>query len=755
MAKKKTDLTARLKELEGATGDHRRNVGNYTESLRKATGVQGVYTQGTKAMATAQAVTNLVVGKSTGAMKLFRIALASTGIGFLILALGSLYSYLTQTQEGINLVNRALTPLKVLFQSLKGVSQEVGKALVSAFLSPKQAMQDIADFVKNNLINRFKAFGVILQAIEDRDWGKLKDGLLQGATGVTDLTEKVNKMGSDANKFFQEAIDRGKEIEGIRQRLSATEADYIKRQSELKREFEEQKKISEDTTKTIAERENAAREAIDSQGKLRNLAVDRLDLEARLIELQQKSNDTDDAGRAELATKMAEIQDRYANEAAKTTEGQNKLNSIIKEGFTQRIGNTKKVIDELVKNQEIELQLFQEQNRFEEDRLAVQRQTSAKELEIIKTKFDNKLLSEKDYQVKKLAIENNLKEQELEAEQTELERIQNFEDKKKDLQEQMRIANAESDLERAELKAELDFEKHIADLEQMELLETEKTELLALLETQREEVLSEIRNSFEEQRLEKFKQVMEKDIAIREKNAQEAANVASQLTGILSGLLGDSLAAKLASIAVDAAIQAGLVSITTASSQARNLAQATATLPPPGNIPFIAAALGQNAIMQTQSSAAITKIIGSAAIQGLGTAVQSMKKMESGGLVEIGGKRHSAGGTKFYGDDGTTFEAEQGELIGVVNRRAAAMVQNLNSTFPVNGGLRSANYFAAGGFVQRGANGPSVNAPSIDYDLLAQKLGDQFRFLPQPVVAVEDINTGQNNYAEVVNGANI
>lgn len=139
-------------------------------------------------------------------------------------------------------------------------------------------------------------------------------------------------------------------------------------------------------------------------------------------------------------------------------------------------------------------------------------------------------------------------------------------------------------------------------------------------------------------------------------------------------------------------------------------------------------------------------------------------KFEKGGLMEIGGKRHSQGGTKFVGEDGTRFEAEQGELIAVVNRNTASFLMGMNEKFGNSGASVTSrpNYFAMGGVVSRNLSQPqsiSVQSTPIDYDLLASKIGANVAIanasLPNPVVAVTDINYQQESYAQVVNGANI
>jgi len=102
----------------------------------------------------------------------------------------------------------------------------------------------------------------------------------------------------------------------------------------------------------------------------------------------------------------------------------------------------------------------------------------------------------------------------------------------------------------------------------------------------------------------------------------------------------------------------------------------------------------------------------------------------------------------FQGADGTTFEAEQGELIGVMNRNAARHFMAFNNAFPA-GGSSAPNYFAGGGIVSR-----EIAPASLNTDELAAKIAEANRAMPAPVVAVEDIITQGNSYVKVKEGAN-
>jgi len=123
-------------------------------------------------------------------------------------------------------------------------------------------------------------------------------------------------------------------------------------------------------------------------------------------------------------------------------------------------------------------------------------------------------------------------------------------------------------------------------------------------------------------------------------------------------------------------------------------------------------------------------------------------KAEKGALFNIGGNRHSNGGTLFTGADGTRFEAEQGELIGVMNRNAAAHFMAFNNAFPA-GGSSTPNYFAGGGIVSR-----EIASPSLNIDELAAKIALANSAIPAPVVAVQDIVAQGNSYVQVRDAAN-
>ena len=120
-------------------------------------------------------------------------------------------------------------------------------------------------------------------------------------------------------------------------------------------------------------------------------------------------------------------------------------------------------------------------------------------------------------------------------------------------------------------------------------------------------------------------------------------------------------------------------------------------------------------------------------------------KFEHGGTMEVGGNRHSEGGTKFVGSDGTRFEAEKGELIGVLNRGASSQFMAFNNAFGSKGQIGT-SYAQTGGIIARGMDGNNV-------ELQAMLTANAVSQMPSPIVSVEEISSVANRVAVIENGA--
>lgn len=368
--------------------------------------------------ATAAATGNV----STG-MKILRGAIIATGIGALVVVLGSLIAYFTSTQEGINKVNKVLTPLKVVFQTLIGVVQNFGKYLLEAITHPKQMLIDLLDFLKGQFMNRLNGMIDIFKGIGKIITGDIKEGIkqvgeaaAQTVTGVENVVGKVKDAGKAMSDTIDEAVKRGQRIEEINQKLSSSEADFIQQTAELKQLFKEQNMIAEDTTKTFAEREEAAKKSIEIQKQINKLAEDRNGLEQELLNLKFASNDTSDADRAELAKKKAELAEQAAARIEAITTQNNKVNTIRKAANDQANAQAKEAADKA--RAHLEEQLKWQKEAVEDyvktnsavaqslqERLAIEEKGMQDRLALLDKEKANGLIKKNEYEKQKREIE--------------------------------------------------------------------------------------------------------------------------------------------------------------------------------------------------------------------------------------------------------------------------------------------------------------------------------------------------------------
>lgn len=278
------------KKLQIDIGNTGVNVGNYTESIKEAVGASGLFgsvtskiTQiqnvyniliktntaqekanaaaksttavATKQLTIAQKASNVATGVGSKALRIFKIALASTGIGLIVVALGSLIAFFTRSQRGVDILKKATAGLRAGFDVIIDRLAAFGDLIVSAFEDPIGAIKSLGEAIKKNLLNRIFAVvdlvgivGRAFSALANRDLTALKEAASDAGTALiqmnTGLDAEQQKAFADAirgvNAELTKEIALAMQLEGLqidlnrRQKLfAAQEATSITRTKEL------------------------------------------------------------------------------------------------------------------------------------------------------------------------------------------------------------------------------------------------------------------------------------------------------------------------------------------------------------------------------------------------------------------------------------------------------------------------------------------------------------------------------------------
>ena len=706
--------------------------------------------------ATAAATGNV----STG-MKVLRGAIIATGIGALVVVLGSLIAYFTSTQEGIDKVNKVLTPLKVVFQTLIGVVQNFGKYLLEAITHPKQMLIDLLDFLKGQFMNRLNGMIDIFKGIGKIITGDIKEGIkqvgeaaAQTVTGVENVVGKVKDAGEAMSDTIDEAVKRGQRIEEINQKLSSSEADFIQQTAELKQLFKEQNMIAEDTTKTFAEREEAAKKSIEIQKQINKLAEDRNGLEQELLNLKFASNDTSDADRAELARKKAELAEQAAARIEAITTQNNKVNTIRKAANDEENARRKEQADKA--RAHLEEQLKWQREAVEEyvktnsavaqslqERLAIEEKGMQDRLALLDKEKANGLIKKNEYEKQKREIEEAyLKTRaELSIEAVKKEAEQYEAQNKTKIESETRLTAELIVQEQA--RQDAIYQKKVEALEKEKQLKQEMHAWDYKAEEEYQSQLQELREGYDEKAKELSKQ--QSDIEKEEKKSQQELDFQDKLLTLqeqgamqweveaeqmrqnheqereaLSELLANNqisqeeynkrlliLNRKHAQDEINLKRKTEETKVQLASaalSQAKQLfGEHTAV----GKAAAIAEAMINTYLGITKAlsaypppyNAIMAGVTGAMGMLNVKKIMETDVKYEKGGLLK--GKSHSEGGIPFTVAGRGGFEAEGGEYI--VNKRATAMYFPVLEAINRSVGYGNYNpvYMAAGGVIKQ------------------------------------------------------
>lgn len=785
------NITQFAKNFEGIYSKMNEELKSSISQIRNAS----VETEG---MGRAQAASAAATNVSTGALRIFKLALAATGIGLLIIALGSLLSYFTQTQAGIDKLNSVLIPLKTIFSAISGVVSELGGKLIDTFSNPKKALEDLGNFVKQNLINRFTAFGKILDGILTLDFKKVADGALQAGTGVENLTGKIANGAKASAKFLEENAKKGSEIAKLTKEIEEAQIKYNGQQRKTGDLIDAQLLISKDTSKTFAEREAASMEIIRLTKGLGEAEEAIIDKKIRQLKLQMSlGNVTNEQKREmeELLNAKEDAGDRGVEaekEQIRVIAGARKeAADKIKAQEEDRIKKQKEAIDILIEKQQIGLNKFIADQGFRakslDEGLKIAEQVRDKELAILDFKLKKGKITQEEYDLE--VLNSKQKYLKLQADATveyaqielnafldnnksKLEANQFLTDElvAQELDRINRVSEAEAAyqtkrLEQGQINAQqyADAIKAIDDkvAEDAKALQEEKAQ--ADLDKQAidlENKIAATESEFESRQLE-LDNSLTQELAAAEKTGASRDLIEKKYAVLQKQLDKDVLNSKMNSYKDTFSMIKGLVGENTAIGKAAAIAEIGINTYQQASKAFSIAGIET---AKAAASAASYDFVGSAAHTGA-----ALNANVQGGLIIAGGVAQAAkvsglklakGTVDLEGPGTGTSDSipamlSRGE--SVITAEATANNRDLLRMINANAGIDFSKQVLPSSVVNMYSN--NNNPQTIDYDLLASKIGAHVGNanlnLPKPIVytAITDINDGQGNYAQVVDGA--
>lgn len=578
-------------------------------------------------------------------------------------------------------------------------------------------------------------------------FGRLLDwitGLFEGvafllenlAKAVTWLLDKLGLISEETKRAAAEGARLAQET----QRIYQAETAALVPMAQMRREMEELKTLAADQNKSAAERTKLLEQARDKLHAIRDMELSVLDAKYKQIKAENQLGYTSDedarkeqealaaleAARAQYATQEKEMagqvsgfikqerdkQAQYAQAAAAKAE------KAAQDAAKREAEAAKKAQDAIKAAQDAQLKKYSEavtamqldiaQREIEGAKISLQelQAVNDQKIEIETYRRAQGLIGEQEYI-------NNVRQLELEYAAEVKARKDEEDQKERDRQ----ALNMENDRALADMKLGNDLESQLARLDAQKALEIANAEAIGAETTAIEEKYA----------------IMKEE---RERELQNAKlAMAASTAGQLSELLGQESAAGKAFATAQALINTYL-------GASKALAQLGAW-----GIPQAAMiiAFGMKQVMSiNKTKEPDTKIN------------TSVRKYAKGG--QIYGPSHSAGGVTFTGSNGQQFEAEGGENMYILNRKASGAINALSALNVEYGGRSfgsSGVYrYANGGKIDVGG-GASMQIPS-NFSLsndslrkLAAIMYDSVASVPAPRVAVTDIDEGQQQYNSV------
>lgn len=501
-----------ISKLQIIIGFLSKSFDNNTKDVVENTVAQKTNTKATKRASVVQRVLAGAVNFTSKSFGMLKKALVRSGIGLIIVAVGSLVAFFKEASAGVDALGGGMAGIGQVMKVLAGRFGLFGKGVVDVFQSISFAVKGI-----------FNALSL--------DFGKaainFEKSLDQGGQAVDSFSATFDGLG----KAIEDAFEAGKEYNKL---IRSLEKDLIGMNVEIAKlnaESERQEEIEADATKTFKERTDAVFKSIDAQKKASELGLEiakrELEAEQVLLKSLEKGNEST-LNQAKIVSEkqiqLIEAQKDADIKASALRRTANQLNQdlieknldILIDGFD----NQKTVNEKLIEN---------ERNRFDERRkllvetIDLQKKILSEEVneiqKVAKQKIDiADLIATKDSKELNDKIRGIGLSEILEGRLLEVIR------ESRTQESELNQSLIDLDLERLELKKEISQQLEDLSIENIENEKTRSIELQAIEENRAIKEI-EIKEKLYEKDSEEFKKLQLIKAEILQKGVEERETI--------------------------------------------------------------------------------------------------------------------------------------------------------------------------------------------------------------------------------------
>jgi hypothetical protein len=259
-----------VEELNKALADTNKTADATNETLKQGTEALDKYTGG---MVSAFKAVQGGLKNAIASLKTLKGAVAATGIGLLVVAAASLFSYFTKTERGAQQLRVVMGALGAVVDKLIDSVIALGEGIFNAIQNPKQALIEFGNLLKEQLTNRITGLIELLPALSKAIGQVLKGDFSEAAKtaanaagkvglGVENITEKVQAGIEGFKEYAKEVGNVADQAARIQKQLNAVklaERELVVERAKANKEIKAAQLVAEDINRTTEERIEAVK----------------------------------------------------------------------------------------------------------------------------------------------------------------------------------------------------------------------------------------------------------------------------------------------------------------------------------------------------------------------------------------------------------------------------------------------------------------------------------------------------------------